>query len=151
MIAEEKEGEAEAALESLTNGQCIALALRKATRRISRAYDEALSRHNLTIGQLGILAAIASRAGTSVQELADFFDMNQSAMSRTLKPLVRDGLLEDKTSDEDRRRRGLYLTASGEERLHEAARTWQNLQKSISHKSALDIEQLLALLRGLDP
>lgn len=137
------------AVKNLTDGQCVGLALRKATRRITRAYDEALARHDLTIGQLGILAAVASRAGWSVQELADLFDMNQSAMSRTLQPLIREGLLEDRVASDDRRRRGLTLTEMGGLKLSDAAATWQGVQDRIAETSQLDRDHLLGLLRSL--
>ena len=137
------------ALESLLQGQCIGLALRKATRRVTRSYDEALAQHGLTIGQLGILAMLEARPGGSVQGLADTFDMNQSAMSRTLTPLVRDGLITDAAADADRRKRRVQLTDAGHRLLQEAAITWMSIQTEVSTTSSLDRDNLLALLGTL--
>lgn len=137
------------ALDSLVGGDCVGLTLRQAVRRVSRRYDEALANHGLTIGQLGIMAAIKGRSVTSVQELADFFDMDQSAMSRSLKPLGRNGLIMDHSSARDRRRRQVSLTDEGETLLRDAARTWNVVQSQMLEDLIGDMDQLRSMLDSL--
>ncbi len=140
----------ESALDRLIAGDCVCLELRKATRRISRAFDEALATHGLTVGQLGILTAIKSHPGVSVQGLAKSFDMNQSAMSRTLGPLERDGLVKPSDANGDRRRKELQLTHEGEQRILAAAATWETVQNKVWDTSALDADNVLPLIRSLN-
>lgn len=135
----------------LVGEDCVCLALRRATRRVSRLYDEALAPHGLTIGQLGVLAMITSRTtddgGPSVQQLADAFEMDQSAMSRTLKPLVRDGLVSDRPHREDRRRRTLVLTEEGRDRMEIASEAWGVMQKRLMKTiDAVDAKDLMVVL-----
>ncbi|MEP3245923.1 MAG: MarR family winged helix-turn-helix transcriptional regulator [Sneathiella sp.] len=135
----------------LVNESCICLAMRRATRQVSRLYDESLAPYGLTIGQLGILGMITSRTnergGPSVQELADAFDMDQSAMSRTLKPLLRDGLIIDGKPAEDRRRRTLALTSIGRDRMEAASKAWTDIQQHLLQTlGSTEFEQLLTLL-----
>lgn len=138
------------ALNRLIAGECVCLELRKATRRISRAFDEALATHGLTVGQLGILTAIKSQPGVSVQGLAKSFDMNQSAMSRTLGPLERDGLVKPSDASGDRRRKELQLTHEGEQRISAAAATWETVQNKVWETSALDADSVMRLIRSLN-
>ena len=133
---------------TLVNDNCIGLALRRATRRVTRLYDEALAEHKITIGQLGILAMVHAKTGKvhrpSVQELADEFEMNQSAMSRTLKPLIREGMLEDMPCREDRRRRLIGLTTRGRVKLEAASPSWARVQAELISDQKGTLANLLA-------
>jgi len=133
----------------IVNETCVCLALRRATRRVTRLYDEALAPHGLTIGQLGILGTIHARSrngcGPFIQELADAFEMDQSAMSRTLKPLKRAGLI-DAAPEPDRRRRGVRLTAEGRSRMKAASQDWARVQRRILDELAEDAARLASIL-----
>lgn len=120
-----------AATEALT-GVCFCLGVRKAARRVSRLYDEALAPYGLTIGQFGILAHIEADDGQSVQDLADRLDMDQSALSRGIRPIERTGLLISRSDPSDRRRRVLVLSRAGKRRFDEAAQAWQRVQTAIA-------------------
>lgn len=131
---------------------CLCLALRRASRRVSRLYDEALAPHGLTSGQFGILGMIAGGGDggvpPSVQDLADAFEMDQSAMSRTLKPLMRDGLIADAEPGPDRRRRTLTLTDHGRARIKAASGAWAAVQTQL--ENAQPPEVIVALRAALD-
>ena len=120
----------DAAREALS-GTCFCLGLRKANRQVSRLYDEALLAHGLTVGQFGIMGHIEVLGGPSVQALADRLGMDQSALSRSLMPIEKTGLVVSHEDDSDRRRRIVRLSAAGRRRFDEAARSWQSAQRRI--------------------
>jgi DNA-binding MarR family transcriptional regulator len=150
MAMAEPPGPADEAVGALTGGRCLAMALRRSARRVSRLYDEALAAHGLNAGQLGVLAAVATMGRPSVQALADVLEMDQSATSRTLGPLEREGLVAGGRDAADRRRRRVALTDAGRARLHAAARDWQAVQHrlEVAH-GAQDLAGIRAALDGL--
>ena len=56
--------------------------------------------------------------------------MDLSALGHTLKPLVRDGLLELVMDEEDRRSRRVHLTKLGRARLKAAQAIWKKVHVS---------------------
>ena len=129
------------------SGVCVGNALRKATRIVSRAYDEALAPLGLTIGQFSIMAHIETMTTPSVQTLADKLEMNQSALSRGLRPLEQAGFVISCPDETDRRRRFLALSNQGREKFNTAANTWKRVQDHFSQH--FGEEQLAALRRDL--
>src|SRR5690349_18366919 len=72
-------------------GPCVCTALRKATRAVSRVYDEALEAAGLTTTQFAILRHVA-RAGTPpLSRLAEQLVMDRTSLYRTLEPMQRHG------------------------------------------------------------
>ena len=117
-------------------GACHCLAARKWARRLTRLYDEHLSAHGLTIGQFGIMTTMAYQGGASLQELANALDLDQSALSRGLAPLERDGLVVSSADPQDGRRRLLRLSDRGLAKLSAAAKSWKEAQQAAQQKIA---------------
>ncbi len=115
-------------LKEAMTGSCHCLAIRKKARQITRLYDDKLSKYGLTVTQFGIMTTILVKKEISVQELADFLDLNQSALSRGLNPLVRDGLLLSHADKDDARKRVLMLTEAGKKKINSAAIGWKAAQ-----------------------
>lgn len=127
---------------------CTAMKVRRLARRITRIYDEALAPHGLTIGQLGLLAALRRSRGISVNALAERLDGDSSTLSRLIKPLAAAGLLSLSTSPDDRRQRLVLLTDAGFERRGRASAAWRAAQAAIGDR--LGIDRLAALRFLLD-
>jgi DNA-binding MarR family transcriptional regulator len=130
---------------------CNCAALRKAARRVSLLYDRYLARSGLTIGQYAILAEIARSAHgkpPTLTKLAQELVMDRAALSHTLKPLERDGLIRIVRAREDRRARLVYLTAAGRARAAAARQCWMEAQARFSESFGPDqAVALRALLR----
>jgi DNA-binding MarR family transcriptional regulator len=109
---------------------CIATAMRKASRRLSQLYDEAMAPIGLRATQFAILSELERRAKAppTMRELADALVMDRSALGHNLRPLERDGLIALEESDEDRRRRHVVATAQGRAKYKDARRLWQTAQ-----------------------
>jgi DNA-binding MarR family transcriptional regulator len=88
-----------------------------AIRRIVQALRESsrlAERHvGLTGAQLFVLQTLAEAPGSSVNELAALAHTHQSSVSVVVGKLVQEGLVKRTSSDEDRRRVELTLSASG--------------------------------------
>lgn len=108
---------------------CYCAMLRKASRRVSRAYDAALAPMGLKTTQFSLLAAIDRAGEATIGELADILVMDRSTLGHNLRPLEREKLLMLSTEDGDARTRRVRLTASGVSRLAEARRIWRGVQE----------------------
>src|SRR5439155_9009324 len=94
--------------------------------RVSCALERALQeRHGLGRSEFEVLDRLGERFKPRMQELAEEMYLSQSALSRVVARLERDGLVERLLCAEDRR--GIYvdLTDAGRARL-EAARPTQH-------------------------
>jgi len=112
------------------HGMCCSTALRKATRRVTQLYDEALAPVGLRSTQYSILMELSRRASEapSLQVLADALVMDRSALGHTLRPLKRDGLLALQPGESDRRQRQVVLTRKGQALVARAQPLWQRAQ-----------------------
>jgi DNA-binding MarR family transcriptional regulator len=110
---------------------CYATAMRKASRRLTQLYDDALEQSGLRSTQLAILAELDRRSTEppTMAALANALVMDRSALGHNLRPLERDGLIALLEGKEDRRRRHVALTSQGEEKFREAKKLWQMAQE----------------------
>ena len=109
---------------------CINLELRKANRVISQLYDSYLHQCGLKTSQFSILRAIHYLKLTTNSQLQDILILDQTTLSRALKPLTRDGLIESRAG-EDRRSKELLLTPRGKELYYEAKELWEKAQHAV--------------------
>ena len=110
---------------------CNATALRKASRRLTQLYDDALEGSGLRSTQFAILVELHRWAEEppTVAQLAAKLVMDRSALGHNLRPLEREGLLSLQEGSEDRRRRHVVLTAQGKSKVREAVRLWEGAQR----------------------
>jgi DNA-binding MarR family transcriptional regulator len=113
---------------------CIGAAVRKAARRITQFYDDALRPSGLRLTQYGLLAEIDrhGKAPPTLAELARVMVLDRSALGHNLRPLERDGLIALLEGQEDRRERRIVLTWQGKAKLREAKAFWQLAQDRFS-------------------
>ncbi|WP_288129553.1 MarR family transcriptional regulator [Microbulbifer sp.] len=124
---------------------CLALHLRKANRVLTQLYDHDMAVHGIKITQFAILRAIHFLGETTNRGLQDVLVLDQTTLSRNLKPLLRDGYLET-LPGADRREKRLQLSSSGRRLYQQACKSWARTQGAL--KSLLGNEltdQLLAV------
>jgi DNA-binding MarR family transcriptional regulator len=109
---------------------CSATAMRKASRRLTQLYDDALEPSGLRSTQYAILAELDHRSAEppTMRVLADALVMDRSALGHNLRPLERDKLIAIDESSVDRRRRLVVMTPQGKAKFKEAKRLWQSAQ-----------------------
>lgn len=108
--------------------RCNCTALRKATRRVSQLYDDALAPSGLKTTQRAILAQLGRSEPATVGELAAALVMDAGALAHTLKPLERDRLVAIAVDPDDRRNRLISLTRHGRAKLAETDALWAKAQ-----------------------
>jgi len=143
----ERSASAAGRLAILSIGLCNCSALRKATRRVSQLYDDALAAYGIKVTQRSILEHIADAGAPSVSELANAMAMDRSAMTRNLQPLEREGWVKALINPNDRRSRYISLTAAGQAKLVETFDAWKTAQagfeRTFGQKAAADLRAAL--------
>lgn len=132
----------------MTTSTCHCIILRKATRRVSSIYDEALEPVGINIGQFSLLRHIARRAPVSLTDLGAVMELDRSTIGRNTKILERMKLVET-VAGKDSREALLVLTDAGKETLEHAIPLWDTAQRSISRKLGNTVEQFHELLGTL--
>jgi len=131
------------ALGRLADG-CAGLTVRQAARRLTQRFDDALKQSGLTLAQAGLMALIATSEDDRIAALATRAGLDPSTLSRNLRALERDGLIEIATVEKDLRRRAVWLTESGVRRLQAALPAWREAQARIAELFPADLLQGIA-------
>jgi len=118
---------------------------RLAARRITQFLDRQLAQSNLTIAQLGLMAQIAAAADDTLGALARRMGLEQSTLSRNLRALEGDGLIEIATVEGDLRRRMVWLTDVGARRLEAAIPIWREAHAQLASRLSTELVRRLAL------
>ena len=105
---------------------CAGWNSRLAARRITLFLDRELAGVGMTVSQLGLMAQIATLADDTMGELANRNGLEQSTLSRNLRTLEAQGLIEIAVVEADLRRRAVWLTEAGARRLEAAIPIWRS-------------------------
>ncbi|WP_318219159.1 MarR family winged helix-turn-helix transcriptional regulator [Streptomyces sp. SCL15-6] len=114
--------------------ECNVTAIRKASRRLTQLYDEALRPVGLRSTQYSILAELTANAGNppTMRQLADSLIMDRSALGHAVRPLIRNELLALEESPADRRSRLITVTPKGWDLFRRAQLSWQEVQDHVA-------------------
>lgn len=128
---------------------CSCGSLRKATRRISQLYDDVLEPCGLKLSQYQLIVHIERRKlPPTMTELAKDMVIDKSALAHSLKPLERDGLVEQMRDQVDGRTRRVVLTPAGRTKIAKAKRLWKQAQERF--EKAYGVEKTAALNEALE-
>ena len=123
---------------------CAGWNSRLAARRISQFLDRALAETGLTAAQLGLMAQVAAAADDTLGALARSTGLEQSTLSRNLRTLEGQGLIEIAGVESDLRRRAVWLTETGARRLEAAIPLWRKAQARLARQLSPDLPRRLA-------
>lgn len=112
---------------------CINLSYRKAARVITQIYDNELAEVGLKCGQFSILRAVLKMHQTTNAELQELLVLEQTTLTRGLKPLIRDGFIKSEPG-QDKRQKLLSLTLKGKNLYVKANKKWQQAQEDVVRK-----------------
>ncbi|AGP38241.1 MarR family winged helix-turn-helix transcriptional regulator [Sorangium cellulosum] len=115
---------------------CALVRVRRASRALTRLYDEALRPSGLQATQLTMLVAVATcgDGGVKLGALADGLVMDRTTLTRNLAPLERAGLLRVARAPDDARVRLIFLTRQGERAIEAAFPLWERTQKHVRER-----------------
>ena len=126
----------------------IAYKLRLAQILAFRAFEEKLADRGRAPRYLGLLAIIQNHPGQPQSRLAEAVALRRSSLVTILDILASEGLIERRSSPQDRRSNGIWLTEMGDQVVTEL------LQESRSHDAMLTAglseEETQLTLRVLD-
>jgi DNA-binding MarR family transcriptional regulator len=122
--------------------ECAGLNSRLAARRITQFIESELA--GVTLAQLGLMAQIAAASDDTIAALATRTGLDQSTLSRNLRALESDGLLEITVVESDLRRRAVWLTEKGARRLEQAIPVWREANARLSRQVDAGLARRLA-------
>jgi len=117
---------------------------RLAARLITQFVDRELEKTGLSIAQVGLMAEIAVMSDDTLGALAQRTGLEQSTLSRNLRSLERDGLVEIATVAGNLRRRMVWLTETGARRLEAAIPVWRKAQAKLAERLSSRLARQLA-------
>jgi len=124
---------------------CPAWNSRLAARRISLFLDREVAATGMSAAQLGLMAEIAAAADDTLGALARRTGLEQSSLSRNLRTLEAEGLIEIAAVEHDQRRRAVWLTELGARRLEAAVPVWRKAQAKLARYLSQGLPRRLAL------
>lgn len=108
-------------------GACAAFSLKRASRVVTQLYDAGLAAVGVRSTQFAILVATAKNQPVSIGALAKITLMDETTMTRNVRLLARDGLVDVPARGAKREKR-VRLTAKGERALARAVPVWRATQ-----------------------
>lgn len=132
--------DARAALEN-----CVGWNLRLAARRVTQFFEAEMSGTGVSFAQFGLMAEIASAPDDNLSALAQRMGLDQSTLSRTLRTLEGEGLVEIAIVEDDQRKRMVWLTEKGARRLEAALVAWRKAHSELARKLPADLVRRLTL------
>ncbi|KAA2236467.1 MarR family winged helix-turn-helix transcriptional regulator [Salinarimonas soli] len=111
---------------------CACTTLRRITRRVTAAYDNALAPSGLRVTQFALLRILERSGDLSVVQLARAAALDRSTMGRNLDPLERRGLVAMRVGSADQRERIVTLTEEGSEAIKAATPYWRKAQAEVA-------------------
>lgn len=111
-------------------GKCYCIVLRKAERKVTSIYDDALRPVGVNVAQFSLLRTIESDSPISLSNIGRKTELDRSTVGRNIKVLQRMGLVKTLQA-EDRREAAVVLTPRGRGVLVDGAKLWNNAQATI--------------------
>ena len=128
---------------------CLCTTLRRVTRSVTAAYDDALRPVGLRVTQYAILRILERLGPVAVTRLAAEAALDRSTMGRNLDPLERRGLVAIAVGAADQRERVAGLTEEGHAAIRAALPLWRAAQERI--EAAFPPTAIAALAGRLEP
>ncbi|MGO4620410.1 MarR family winged helix-turn-helix transcriptional regulator [Ensifer sp. 2TAB8] len=129
--------------------RCYCILLRKASRKLSSLYDDALEPIGINVAQFSLLRHIERGQPISITELGRQTELERSTVSRNIKVLEGMDLVAT-GAGADQREAVVELTENGRNILQDGAPLWQGAQDKIEAKLGVeDTAKLKELLQAL--
>jgi DNA-binding MarR family transcriptional regulator len=124
---------------------CAGWNVRLAARRITQFLErEMAASGSLGVAQLGLMAQIAAASDDTLGALAERTGLDQSTLSRNLRTLEGEGLIEIAAVESDLRRRAVWLTETGARRLEAAIPVWRRAHAKLAQRLSPKLARRLA-------
>jgi MarR family transcriptional regulator for hemolysin len=129
-------------MKSTESEMCLAHALRRADRVASQLYNEHLAPLGIRVTQFSILRALERLGPTTASQVQEALVMDQTTVSRALKPLIRDGYIAV-AEGATKREKSLSLSHEGKKLYKRALGPWNDAQRMFRKKLGKGQDDLL--------
>lgn len=124
---------------------CASATLRRASRSVSRLYDEQMQDAGMRVTQFTLLQVLEKASPIAQGRLGEVLALDSTTLTRSLKLVEKEGWVTSAPGD-DRRERHFSITAKGKKQLQIAKERWRQAQSKLrKHLNAGDWEQFMAL------
>jgi len=131
----------------LSPADCTCFRIRGAARRVTQIYGRHLSPTGLKISQFSLLGFVIAQGPVSIGKLSDLLATDRTTLTRNLRALLADGLVERAAAGDDRRRHELTATAAGRALFKRALPLWaaaeQEVRAAMGSKLTADLHGTL--------
>ncbi|APG26404.1 hypothetical protein A7E78_00090 [Syntrophotalea acetylenivorans] len=110
---------------------CACMNMRRASRSITKIYDQALKASGLKSNQFSLLMAIKTNGPLNISALAKKQCLDRTTLVRNLKHLETNELIES-TKTKDLRERQIIISKLGLQIFDKALPLWKTIQQEIS-------------------
>jgi DNA-binding MarR family transcriptional regulator len=110
--------------------RCACFDLRRATRAVSRMYDDFLRDAGLNITQFSMLRLICAEKELSISTLGRSMVMERTSITRALATLEREGLVHSRPGT-DKRIRMVSVSNKGRRLVESAEPKWRQAQEAL--------------------
>jgi DNA-binding MarR family transcriptional regulator len=114
----------------LSPAECTCFRIRSAARRVTQIYSQHLAPTGLKISQFSLLGFVCSEGPVSIGRLSELLATDRTTLTRNLKPLLVDGVIERAVSG-DKRRHELAATAAGRALFKRALPLWSAAEQEV--------------------
>jgi len=126
---------------------CACFQLRKAARAITQLYDGYIHKAGVTPNQFSLLMVAYQAGELSPSEMARIAVLDKTTLTRNLRLLEKQGLLETTPSQTDRRAKVIRITPAGIETLRRVMPHWEAAQKQLAESlGSGNFDRLMASL-----
>ncbi|MEL6258281.1 MAG: MarR family transcriptional regulator [Pseudomonadota bacterium] len=108
---------------------CVAFNLRRASRIVTRRYEEALRSLDMKAFQFTTLAALSTANTLPQRTIAKLFGMDPSTANRNIRAMTKKGWVEYTDDPNDGRKKHVSLTRAGREAFQKAVPFWEAAQR----------------------
>ncbi|MEK1907530.1 MAG: MarR family transcriptional regulator [Pseudomonas sp.] len=126
---------------------CLCTKLRRASRSVTKLYDDALDAVGINVAQYSLLKHLQRLRQPSITTLAEALGLDRSTLGRNLKVLQGKGLVL-LSGGEDQRNRLVSLSEAGKARLAQALQAWEQAQVQLTERMGGERRALLLELLG---
>jgi len=123
---------------------CAGWNSRLAARAITQFLERELAGSGLSVAQLGLMAQIAAADDDTLGALSRRSGLEQSTLSRNLRTLEGEGLVEIAMIESDLRRRAVWLTEAGARRLEATIPLWRKAHSKLAKRLSPNLARRLA-------
>jgi DNA-binding MarR family transcriptional regulator len=114
----------------LSPAECTCFRIRSAARRVTQIYSQHLAPTGLKISQFSLLGFVCAEGPVSIGRLSELLATDRTTLTRNLKPLLDDGVIERAASG-DKRRHELAATAAGRALFKRALPLWSAAEQEV--------------------